>query len=36
MGDSVKSLAAVKGDNTHTSPLIYQAGHSSLEGYQIG
>ena len=36
MGDSVESLAEVKVDNIHGSPLIYPAGHAIAESYQIG
>jgi len=36
MGDSVKSLAEVKVDNIHCSPLIYPASHAIVESYQIG
>ncbi|XP_071671297.1 uncharacterized protein [Patagioenas fasciata] len=32
--DGVKSLAEVKVDNIHCSPLIYPAGHTITEGYQ--
>ena len=36
MGDSVRSLAEVEVDNIHGSPLIYPAGHTIVESYQIG
>ena len=36
MGDSLKSLAAVKVDNIHCSPLIYPAIYAIVESYQIG
>jgi len=35
-GDSVESLTEVKADNTHSSPLIYQASHLITQGYQLG
>jgi len=35
MGDSVESLAEVKADNSHCSPLIYPASHAIIEGYHI-
>jgi len=35
MGDCVKSLAEVKLDNIHCSPLIYSASHAIVESYQI-
>jgi len=36
MGDSVKSLADIKVDNTHCSRLSYPASHAIAEGYWIG
>ncbi|KAK4828728.1 hypothetical protein QYF61_000719 [Mycteria americana] len=36
MGDSVKGLAEVQVDRIYCSPLIYQASHFIIEGYQIG
>ena len=36
MGDSVKSLAEVKLDNIHCSPLIYPASHVIIGGYLFG
>ena len=36
MGDCVESLAEVKADNIHGSPLIYPASHAIVESYQIG
>ena len=36
MGDSVESLAEVKVNNIHGSPLIYSASHVIVESYQIG
>jgi len=36
MGDSVESLAEVKVDSIHCSPLIYPASHAITESYQIG
>jgi len=35
VGDSVKSLAEVKVENIHCSPLIYPASHATIEGYQM-
>ncbi|KAK4829074.1 hypothetical protein QYF61_002018 [Mycteria americana] len=34
MGDTVESLTEVQVDNIHCSPLIYQASHFIIEGYQ--
>ena len=36
MGDCVESLAEVKVDSIHSSPLIYPASHVIVESYQIG
>jgi len=34
MGDSVKNLAEIKLDNSHCSPLIYEASYAIVESYQ--
>ncbi|RMC18375.1 hypothetical protein DUI87_04261 [Hirundo rustica rustica] len=36
VGDSVKSLAEVQIDNTHSLPCIHQAGHLVIKGDQVG
>ena len=34
--DSAKSPTDVKVDNIHCSPIVYQASHFIIEGYQVG
>ncbi|PKU46240.1 hypothetical protein llap_3464 [Limosa lapponica baueri] len=36
MGDSVKGLSEVQGDNIHYSSLIYQDRHFIIEDYRFG
>lgn len=36
VGYTVESLAELKADNIHSSPLICPASHCILEGYQVG
>lgn len=36
MGSTAKSLAEVKVDNTHSSLIIHQAIHFTIEGFQVG
>jgi len=36
MRNNIKSLAVVQVVNIHCSPLIYQASHFIIEGYQVG
>lgn len=36
MGGTAKSLAEVKVENIHSSLIIYQASHFTIEGFQVG
>lgn len=36
MGDSIESLAKVKVDDIHCSPLIYPAGDAIIEENEVG